>query len=1001
MPHQKDDGGLAAQPPPQPKPTSSQDKSWEQHRPAQEALRTRERQLQLTWQILDILSRQRDCTDAIQSIVTLIKESTGIEVVGIRLRDGQDFPYYTTVDFPPEFVEAERSLCARDDAGKILRDSRGRPVLECLCGYVISGNPDPSLPFVTKAGSFWTNSTTELLATTAPQNVPPRIRGRCADQGYESLSLIPLRCDADTAGLLQLADHRKNVFTPEMMEFFEQLAAALGIAFARNDTERELRESERRFRELVEKVRLAAVMLDRAGNITFINDFLLGITGWQRRQVIGRNWFDLFIPESVRDEIKDVHHRCISENVPPVDHHENEILAKDGQRRLIVWNNTVLHDSPGNIIGTTSVGEDITQNRKMQESLQQSEQMMRSIFATVPDYILHLDRQGAITFINRVIPGSSIDEVVGTSVYEHIPPQYHPQFQQALATVLTHGETTEVETAIIPAGTEDTMWNLNRIGPVVKDGAVIGATIASTDITARKQAEDALAQSEERFRNLMEYIPGVSIQGYRPDGTVVYWNDASQTVYGYTAEEAIGKNLADLIIPDDLKPLFWQSLDIGKDLKKSGAFMPAGELMLLHKQRHLVPVYSIHTAVCIEGKEPLLFCIDVDLSQQKQTEETLRQNEEKLRAIVEHSNEMFYVHDTDHQLIYVSPQSKQIMGYSPREMMVKWTDLTTDNPINDIGFTLTTEAIQTGQRQPPYLLEVTAKDGTHRMIEVDESPLKDEEGKVIGVTGAIRDVTERKQAEEQLQRQQVTIAHISRLNTMGEMASAMAHELNQPLTAVLSHAEGCVRALRDQAPHQTEMIAKMGMIADQAELMGNIIRRIRGFVRKGESRRHMISVNTVVQDSLAFAEVEIRNGRIDLHTDLADDLPPLPIDPVQIEQVLLNLIRNAIDAMDELDHTARQLTINTSLNDGQVTVAVKDAGKGIPVGDIDRVFEPFFTTKAAGLGMGLSISHTIIASHGGKMNLTANTDHGVTCSFTLPIESEQDAIADLQTSTTD
>jgi PAS domain S-box-containing protein len=147
--------------------------------------------------------------------------------------------------------------------------------------------------------------------------------------------------------------------------------------------------------------------------------------------------------------------------------------------------------------------------------------------------------------------------------------------------------------------------------------------------------ETELIKSEARFRNLMEYIPGVSIQGYRPDGTVVYWNKASEKIYGYTAREAIGSDLGDLIIPPDLEPLFRKSLREGEKASESGEFLPAGELVLLHKKGHPVPVYSIHTAVCIKGSIPLLFCIDVDLSERKKMEEELKEYSEKLEEMVD------------------------------------------------------------------------------------------------------------------------------------------------------------------------------------------------------------------------------------------------------------------------------------------------------------------------------------------------------------------------------
>jgi PAS domain S-box-containing protein len=152
---------------------------------------------------------------------------------------------------------------------------------------------------------------------------------------------------------------------------------------------------------------------------------------------------------------------------------------------------------------------------------------------------------------------------------------------------------------------------------------------------AQNNIEATLQQSEARFRNLMEYIPRVSIQGYRCDGTVVYWNKASEEIYGYTAREAVGKYLGDLIIPPDLKPLFKKSLQEGEKVKKSGEVMPPGELMLLHKKGHLIPVYSIHTAVCSKEGETMLFCLDVDLSERRKMEEALRESKEKLEEMVD------------------------------------------------------------------------------------------------------------------------------------------------------------------------------------------------------------------------------------------------------------------------------------------------------------------------------------------------------------------------------
>jgi DNA-binding NarL/FixJ family response regulator len=199
---------------------------------------------ELTFELLDLLNRQSDATDTIREILMLLKESTGFEAIAIRLEDGDDFPYYMTNGFPGKFVEAERHLCVKDSQGLKLCDKGNRPVLECMCGNVIRGRTDPTQPFFTDRGSFWTNNTTQLLATTTEKERQAHTRNRCNGSGYESVALIPLRSNLTTVGLLQLNDSRPERFSPEMISFFEGIGDSIGIALARIRAEEKVRKSE-------------------------------------------------------------------------------------------------------------------------------------------------------------------------------------------------------------------------------------------------------------------------------------------------------------------------------------------------------------------------------------------------------------------------------------------------------------------------------------------------------------------------------------------------------------------------------------------------------------------------------------------------------------------------------------------------------------------------------------------------------------------------------------
>ncbi|MFC1453247.1 PAS domain S-box protein, partial [Verrucomicrobiota bacterium] len=211
-----------------------------------------EERARLARETLELVNRSEDSRDVIHDILGAIKKSTGFEAVAIRLRENDDFPYYLTKGFPETFVIAERFLCARDQTGKSVRDGKGNAVLECMCGNILCGRTNPALPFFTEGGSFWSNCTTQLLATTTEVDRQTRTRNRCNSEGYESVALIPLRADGEIIGLLQLNDHRRNQFTPEMIRFFEGLGATVGVALFRKRTDEALRASEERFRLIFE-----------------------------------------------------------------------------------------------------------------------------------------------------------------------------------------------------------------------------------------------------------------------------------------------------------------------------------------------------------------------------------------------------------------------------------------------------------------------------------------------------------------------------------------------------------------------------------------------------------------------------------------------------------------------------------------------------------------------------------------------------------------------------
>ncbi|MGE0480430.1 MAG: ATP-binding protein [Phycisphaerae bacterium] len=241
---------------------------------------------------------------------------------------------------------------------------------------------------------------------------------------------------------------------------------------------------------------------------------------------------------------------------------------------------------------------------------------------------------------------------------------------------------------------------------------------------------------------------------------------------------------------------------------------------------------------------------------------------------------------------------------------------------------------------------------------------------------------ERARLDERGREHQAQLAHVARLATMGEMASGLAHELNQPLCAIVNYAEASIELLASQGSAD-ELRRALIEVARQAERAGEVIRRLREFVRWRELRREPVDINHVVREVVGFTAAELRQRGIAVRLALAPVLPRALGDAVQLQQVLINLIRNACDAMSTTD-APRRLTIRTARAGGMVDVAVSDAGPGLPEDGGEHWFEPFFTTKGDGMGMGLSISRSIVEAHGGRIGAVSNRTRGATIRFTIP-----------------
>ena len=368
--------------------------------------------------------------------------------------------------------------------------------------------------------------------------------------------------------------------------------------------------------------------------------------------------------------------------------------------------------------------------------------------------------------------------------------------------------------------------------------------------------------------------------------------------------------------------------------------------------------------------------------QRMQAAKALRASEEKYRLLVENQTDLVVKLDSSGQLNFASPSYCELFGQSETQLLGTRFD-----PLLSDG----SEAWQKLFR-PPHSgrmeKHVLTTQGWRWIAWAAKASL-DSQQRVSEIVAVGRDVTEQKRAEEQARHHMNELAHVSRLSAMGEMASALAHEINQPLASILTYAQATLRLLENGEPGELRHAVKR--VIKNTERAGDIVRHLRDFVRKGEPQRTLVKVNYLVREVVRLTAAEARQSGINVTLDVANDLDPIHVDNIQLQQVLFNLLRNAMEAINACDGDRRELSIRASQNGKEsVEIAVSDSGVGVPPEIADRLFEPFVTSKAHGMGIGLSISRSIIDAHGGRIWATANSDQGTTFHIKLPIRSDND-----------
>jgi len=507
-------------------------------------------------------------------------------------------------------------------------------------------------------------------------------------------------------------------------------------------------------------------------------------------------------------------------------------------------------------------------------------------------------------------------------------------------------------------------------------GELAFARGVSRDITERKTAEEELRETQQR----MELAASAAKLGMWMWDIVhdeIWLMDKGRGLFGFGASEKLDfDRFRRVLHPEDRESVLSaveNSLRTGAEYEcEYRVVLPNGQIRWLAARGHV--------EFNADGQPARMHGVALDITRRKEAEE-------QFRLVLDAAPNAMIMVNKDGQIILINKRVESLFGYTRDELIGQTIEILVPERFRSQhteyrdGYFCDAKGRPMGAGRDLY---GRRKDGSEVPVEIGLNPVHTSEG--LSVLTSIVDISERKQAELEVARHRHELAHLSRIALLGELSGSLAHELNQPLAAILSNAQAAQQFLKEDVFDVNELRQILAEIVAEDKRAGEVIRHVRLLFRKGELGQHFgnLDINEVVQDVLKLVRNDLANQSVTVQTELADNLPAVQGDRVQLQQVVLNLVLNGCEAMIDCDSSERQLLITSGKENGVVHVSVRDWGSSIPEETMERVFEPFFTTKADGMGLGISVCRTIIEAHRGNIGVRNNTEGGATFHFSIP-----------------
>lgn len=499
-----------------------------------------------------------------------------------------------------------------------------------------------------------------------------------------------------------------------------------------------------------------------------------------------------------------------------------------------------------------------------------------------------------------------------------------------------------------------------------------------------QQVQESLRRADEKTRLIVDTALDAVVT-MDADGIIGSWNEQAAVIFGWSQAEAIGKRMSELIIPEELRAAHEHGLR---------HFLAKGDGPILRRRVEITALRrsGVHFPVELQvmplklGQEWFFSAFIRDITESKLAQQLLQQSEFNLRQITEAIPEMLWSATPDGLVDYCNMRVLDYSGLSAKEIMGEgWKQFFHPDDA-DRAAKIWTYCLATGE---PYRVEVRAlhaADLTYRWCITSALPLLDQDGRIRKWFGTVVDMHDWKQSQEELRKTQAELAHVTRVMTMGQFTASLAHEVNQPLSGILMNAGTCLRMLDSDPPNIVGARETARRTIRDGNRASDVITRLRDLFRKNAASEESVDLNDAAREVIALSLSELQSNRIVVQQELAEDLPVVKGDRIQIQQVILNLLRNASDAMRDVNDRPRHLLIKTlGDDDNNVQLTVRDTGVGFASNTANRLFESFYTTKSEGMGIGLSISRSIIEAHRGRLWASANDGPGSTFTFAIPL----------------